>query len=73
MGSVAICALACFVAHNLTISTDITNAFVDLKGTFLLIESVLESEEKIILKNGQSGSSSAFPVKTQRVCILKDL
>lgn len=67
MGCVAICALACFVAHNPTISTDITSEFVELKGTFLLIEPVLESEEEITLKNGQSGSSSAFPVKTLSV------
>ena len=55
------------LAHNLAINTDITNEFVELKGIFLLIEPVLESEEKIILKNGQSGSSSAFPVKTLSV------
>lgn len=46
---------------------------MELKRTFLLIEHILESEEKAIPKNGQSGPSSAFPVKTLCVCILKDL
>lgn len=67
MGSAAICALACFLAYNLTVSTDITNEFVELKLIFLLIEPVLEFEKKSTPKNGQSGSSSAFPVKTLSV------
>lgn len=52
------------MARNLTISTDTNNEFVELKGTFLFIEPVLESEDKITLENGESGSSSAFLLKT---------
>lgn len=33
MGFAAVCTLACFLAPNLTISTDIANEFVELEGT----------------------------------------
>lgn len=42
MGCVAVCALACFVP--------IADEFMELKGTLLVIEPVLESEENIALK-----------------------
>lgn len=48
MSCVAICALVCFVAHKLTVSTDILSESVELNGALLLAEPVLDYEEKFM-------------------------